>query len=84
MSELIEDLRQQWGNATTGESYEAFLESRVEKLDAECEVASGKLSDVWIHLDSWARGEAPSLEFVQEAAESILRHQQCPGWKEEG
>lgn len=48
----------------------------------ELEQTAGKLADLWIHLDSWARGEAPSLEFVQQAAASILRHQGCPNWKD--
>jgi hypothetical protein len=56
-------------------------EERLEKLESELEDTSNKLADVWLHLDSWARGEATSLDFVREAAASILRHQQAPGWK---
>lgn len=55
---------------------------RIEILAKDREDASEKLSDLWIHLDSWARGEAPSLDFIRSACQSLLRNTQCPGWKE--
>ena len=57
------------------------MAQRINHLGEERETVSDHLSDVWLHLDSWARGEAPSLEFVQDACKSILRHQSVPGWK---
>lgn len=59
----------------------AKLSAEVETLREEQEKIAEQLSDVWIHLDSWARGEAPDIEFIQKACKSILTHQQVPGWK---
>lgn len=60
-----------------------WLKERVQLLLDQLESTADKLSDVWLHLDSWARGEAPSLMFVWNAAASILRNQKAPGWEEE-
>jgi len=59
-----------------------WLKERLQLLLDQLEDTADKLSGVWLHLDSWARGEAPSLEFVKDAAASILRHQKVPGWKD--
>jgi hypothetical protein len=62
-------------------SQQLWLKERVQMLIDQNEATADKLSNVWLHLDSWARGEAPSLEFVKDAAATILRNQRCPGWK---
>lgn len=56
------------------------MRQRVEVLSRELEEASNMLSGVWLVLDSWARGGAPSLDMVQRVSATILRAQQCPGW----
>lgn len=53
------------------------LAFQLDKANAELETTADKLSDVWIHLDAFARGET----FTSEMAASILRHQKAPGWK---
>lgn len=52
----------------------------IRKLEAELEKTADKLSGIWLHLDSWSRGEA-DLDFIRKACASILIHQQAPGWK---
>jgi hypothetical protein len=62
------------------------LLKRMRKLEAELETAADKLSDLWIHLDAIARGEvchASSKERAMVWAQSLLRHQKAPGWRNE-
>ncbi|QDU03109.1 hypothetical protein V6x_28210 [Gimesia chilikensis] len=57
------------------------IDFKRKSLSADLERVSNQLSDVWLHMDSWARGEATSLDFVQSACKSILKNQRAPGWK---
>jgi hypothetical protein len=53
------------------------VEARLPNTSDELETTADKLSDCWIHLDAFARGEP----FTSDMAKSILKHQQAPGWK---
>ena len=79
-AEAAERMRLCW-NACAGIPDDQLERLDVAALLAELEQTADKLSGVWIHLDSWARGEAPSLEFIKQAAAGILKYQQAPGWK---
>lgn len=52
-------------------------EGREKELHDELEMTADKLTDVWMLLDAYARGEP----FTPEMAASLLRKQKAPGWK---
>lgn len=80
----LEAFAAQWWQVYQDRCENAYVEQTVLKeLHKENEATAKKLSDVWIHLDSWARGEAPNMEFIQAACKGILTYQQCPGWKQQ-
>lgn len=63
-----------------GQFSEEIAGQRILAILREREATADKLSGIWLHLDSWARGEA-DLEFIRKACASILIEHQCPGWK---
>ena len=79
--------------AQVGDPQLHFLREEVRKLEAEnarlrgeLETTADKLSDVWIHLDAYARGiNVPIVEepFAPGMAAWLLRKQEAPGWKAE-
>lgn len=64
-------------------SQQLWLKERLELLLYRYEATSEKLSDVWMWLDGIARSERTDIPWIKGAAETILRRQQCPGWKED-
>lgn len=60
------------------------IEAEVWRLREELETTVNKLSDLWIHLDAYARGvNVPVVgqSFSPAMAAAILGKQQAPGWK---
>lgn len=71
------DALDEWGIPSVRESVSLTLRERISILGEDREQTADKLSELWIHLDMWARGD---VQFTADAAKSILRKQKVPGW----